>query len=85
MSSQTFDNNNSIRITLVKFIIKINIIKIYTKNTHFYSPESPSKNSKSSSAYKAVQTFLIVLLATNQLGISFNAARESSTASSQFV
>ena len=35
-----------------------------------------------SSAYKAVKRFLIILLLTNQSGISFNVARESSTASS---
>ena len=36
MPSQTFEKNNSIRtIFFVISIIKINIIKIYTKNTHF--------------------------------------------------
>ena len=34
------------------------------------------------SAYKAVKNYLIVLLVINQSGISFNAARESLTASS---
>ena len=46
-------------------------------------PESSSKKSKPSSAYKAVESFLIILLVTNQSEISFNAARESSNGSSQ--
>ena len=33
--SQKSDKNNSIRIIFIETIIKINIIKIYTKNTHF--------------------------------------------------
>ena len=42
--------------------------------------KSSLKYSIFSSAYKAVKSFLIVLLLTNQSGISFNVATESSTA-----
>ena len=35
MPIQKSDKNNSIRIIFIKIIIKISIIKIYTKNTHF--------------------------------------------------
>ena len=85
MPSQNPDMNNSIRIIFIKIIIKINIIKIYIKNAHFITKnttlrESLLKWSIFSSAYRAEKIFLIILLATNQLGISFNVARESSTA-----
>ena len=35
VSSQKSDKNNSMRIIFIKIIININIIKIYTKSTHF--------------------------------------------------
>ena len=35
MPSQKLDKNNSTRIIFIKIIIKVNIIKIYVKNTHF--------------------------------------------------
>ena len=35
MPSQKYDTNNNIRIIFIKILIKINIIKIYIKNTHF--------------------------------------------------
>ena len=38
-------------------------------------PKSSLNSSMFSSAYKAVKSSLIILLVTNQLGISFNAAR----------
>ena len=37
MPRQKSDMNNSIRIIFIKIIIKINIIKIYIKNTHFFT------------------------------------------------
>ena len=45
-------------------------------------PESSLKKSKPSFAYKAVQSFQNYLFVTNQSGINFNAARQSSAASS---
>ena len=38
-----------------------------------------------SSSYKAVRSFLITLLVVNQSGINFNAATESSVASSEIL
>ena len=35
MPNQKSDKNNNIRIIFIKIIIKINIIKIYIKNTNF--------------------------------------------------
>ena len=35
MPSQKSDKNNSIRIIISKVIVKVNVIKIYIKNTHF--------------------------------------------------
>ena len=46
------------------------------------SSELSLKQGIFSSAYKAVNSFLIILLVTNQSGISYNDARESSTTSS---
>ena len=46
-------------------------------------PESSSKKSKPSSAYKGTQSFLILLLVTNQSGTNFNDARQLSTTSLQ--
>ena len=85
MPSQNPDMNNSIRIIFIKIIIKINIIKIYIKNAHLITKntilrESLLKWSIFSSAYRTEKKFLIILLATNQSVISFNVARESSTA-----
>ena len=59
MVSQKSDKNNSIRIIFIKIIVKINIIKIYTKNIHFITtkcevPRIFIKKNKQSSAYKAV-------------------------------
>ena len=84
------DKDNSIRVIFTKIIIKINIIKIYTKNTHFFTTKCDItrifiKKSKPSSAYKLVYSFLIILLVTNLSGISFNAAKESSTALSHIL
>ena len=86
MPSPKSDKNNSIKIIFIKIIIKISIIKIYIKNPiplqlNTILPESSLKESIFSSAYKAVKSFLIILLVTNQAGISFNVARVSSTVS----
>ena len=81
MLNHKSDKNNSIRIIFIKIIIKIKIIKIYTKNTRFIATKVTSP--ESSSAYRVLHlSFLIILLVTNHSGISSNAARESSTASS---
>ena len=86
MSSQKSGKNNSVRNIFIKIIIKINIIKIYTKNTHFITTKCNIariliKKSKPSSENRTVQFFLIILLVTKQSEISSNDARELSTAS----
>ena len=43
MLIQKSDINNSIRIIFIKVIIKIGIIKIYTKNTHFVTTKCDIK------------------------------------------
>ena len=88
MPSQKFDMKNSSRVILIIIsIIKVNIIKIYTNNTHFITTQYGItkillKQSLSSFAYKTVTTYLIIIIVTNQSGINLNAARISSTASS---
>ena len=67
------------RLILLKFTLRMPI----SSQQNVTLPESSSKKSKPSSAHKAVESFLIILLVTNQSEISFNAARESSNGSSQ--
>ena len=62
--------NNSIRIIIVKIIIKINITRIFIKIEYIFI---------------CIKSFLIIFLVTNQSEISFNAARESSAAWSFFL
>ena len=69
------------RLILLRFTLRIPI----SIKQNVTSPESSSKNSKPSSSYKAVESFLIILLLTNQLRISFSAARQSSTGSSDIL
>ena len=74
----------------MKIIIKTNIIKIYIKNTRFITIKYGIsrifiKQSIFSFAYKAVKSFLIILLKTNQSTISFNDAGESSAAYTFFI
>ena len=77
--------NNNFRIIFIKInIIKFNIVKLYTKITHFITKnvtlaESPSKKSISWLANKASSCVLITILVTNQSGTSFNAGTKSST------
>ena len=72
MPNQKFDENNSIRIIFMKIIIKVNIIKIY-KNAHFIT-----RKFRITSIFIS---FSIILFVTKQLGIGFNATRESSKVS----
>ena len=78
MPSQKSDKNNCIRIIFTKIIIKINVIKIYIKNTHFISRKCDSKRIKN---IKKVFNFFY-LTCNKQSGISFNATKEWPTASS---
>ena len=71
----------------IKLIIKINIIKINIKNINFITFKYKItkifiKKSIFSSAYKAVKSFLIILLLAKQSATKFNVGRKSSTASS---
>ena len=72
MPNQKSDENNSIRIIFMKIIIKVNIIKIY-KNAHFIT-----RKFRITSIFIS---FSIILFVTKQLGIGFNATRESSKVS----
>ena len=87
MPSRKSDMNNCIRIIFIKTIIKINIIKIYIKNTHFITTKYNItrifiKIECIVICKQSNKKFLIILLVAKQSGISFNAARESSTTSS---
>ena len=81
MSRQKSDMSNSLRVIFIKIIIKINIIKFTLRipislkeNTAI--PEPSLNYSIFSSAYKAVKSYLIILLVPNQPRISFSVARE---------
>ena len=86
MASQNSDMNNAFRIIfIIVSIIKVHLIKIYTKNTYLITTKCGItrifiKRSILSSSYKAVRSFLIILLVTNQSGTYFNAGRKSSMA-----
>ena len=94
MPSQKADMNNSFRIIFIIIsliesswlILSRSISRIpisLQKNVTF--PEYSLKQSVFSSVYKAVRIFLIILLVKKQLGINFNAVRQSSTTSSHIV
>ena len=78
------DMNNSFRIMFIKInIIKVSIIKIYTKNTVFVTRECEVtrifiKKSISLSWNKALWSFFIIVFVTNQSRTNFNAGRISS-------
>ena len=79
-------------IFIVISIIKVDIIKIYTKNTHFITKKYDItrifeivKTELLSFAYEEVRSFLLVLFAANQAGINFNAGRQSSITSSHIL
>ena len=87
MPIQKSDKNKSIRIIFIKFIIYINIIQIYTKNTHFITTKRDItrifiKKKETTICVQYSKKFLISLLVTKESEINFNAARQSSTASS---
>ena len=89
--SQRSDMNNSFKIIFMKIsIIKVNIIKIYTKNTHFITWKCDItrifiKKSTSSMQIKYYKAFLIILLVANQSGINFNVGKKISTALSHIL
>ena len=75
----------SFRIIFIKIIIiiKVNFIKIYTKNTYFVSKNRGCTNiwikkSISSLARTVSWNFLSILLVRNQSGINFNPVKQSS-------
>ena len=87
MPNQKSNKNNSIRIIFIKIIIKINITKICIKNTHFITRKYDIIRTFTKIEYiiicvQSSKNILIILLVIIQSGISFNAARDSSTASS---
>ena len=87
MPSQKSDNNNSITIIFIKTIIEINIIKISIKNTHFFTNKYGVTRIFIKVEYificiQSIKIFFNHFIVTKESGISFNAARESSTASS---
>ena len=77
MPGQDPDKNNSIKVIFIKIIIKINIFKIYIKNTHSIALKyNIIRNfifirNRFSSACKAIKKVFIILLVTNQSGIGF--------------
>ena len=74
--------NNSIRIIFIKFIIKINIFKIYSKNNNFIT----RKYDISRFFIKVEYIFIYVQSRIKfLLGINSNAARESSIALSHIL
>ena len=77
------------RLILDQFI-KINCIKIYGKNMSLISTKCDFIKIFIEKEYiifrsKAVSNFASIILVTNQSGINFNAARQSSTASSHVL
>ena len=90
MPSQKSDMNNSFRIIFIIInTIRLILIRftLYTKNTHFitrkYGVSKIFVNIEYIMiAYKAVTSFLFILLVTNQSGENFNTPRQPSTASS---
>ena len=85
MQSKKSDKNDSIQIIFIKIIIEINFIKIYIKNTHSITIKYNITRTFIKIEYificiQSSKRFLVILIVTNQSGISFNAARESSTA-----
>ena len=78
--------NNSCRIIPIKInIIKVNIINIYTKNTHFMTEKCDITRIFINKDYIILEnnswsSFLIILLITNQSGKNFDVGRKASTA-----
>ena len=66
---------------LLILILLISVLRtLFSLQENMALPESSLKQCIFPSAYKAVKSYLIILLVTNQLGISFNVAIKSSTA-----
>ena len=86
--SQKFDINNNFRIIFIKIIIiKVNVIKIYMKNTHLISKKCNFTKIFIRKEYiivknKSTMKLSSILHVANQSGINFNAARQSSVATS---
>ena len=86
MPNQKSYKNNSIRIIFpIISIIEINIIKTYTKNTHFITTKCNITKIFIKVEYNIIciqssKKFFNYFLVTNQLLTNFNAARQSSTA-----
>ena len=86
MPRQKSDMNDSSRVIFIIIsIIKVNnIIKIYTKNTHFITRKYDITRAFIKIEYIIIcvagKSFLIILLVTNQSGINFSASGQSSIA-----
>ena len=80
-----YDQNNSLRIIIFEIIIiKVNTNKIYTKKTHVINKNVTLPQSLLTKAIPLLEkslssSFSIILLATNQSLLNFNACRKGST------